>query len=209
MDEKLSSSEAKKHNFTVRVTRLSAILFFGLAIGILFFQRSQLVDPIPTFLTFLGASGGALFGCWIGYVADTTTPNKDRQFRRAAGLFALTILPIFVGTLLVRALVLQSAFWGFGPAMVATEFRVEGSSGRCRFGRCNIDLRLGPGSRLIRVAVDRSLKSKVGPARSFSGHCITLDVQTGRWGYRRAIVPNIFDQPLGGDSYQRCGASSG
>lgn len=209
VDEIPSSSEAKKQIFALRVTRLSAILSFGFAVGVLFFQRSQLVDPIPTFLTFLGATGGALLGCWCGYVLDTTTPTKNRPFHQAAGLLVIPILAIFVGTLLVRSLVVQSAFWGLDPTVVPTEFRVESSSRRCRYGACFINLRLTPESRLIRVSVDRSLKWKVGPARSFSGDCIKLDVQTGRWGYRRVNVPNIFDQPLGRGSYRRCGASGG
>lgn len=197
--------QALRRAYRFRLGVFSAV--GALVLGLETFQRANLADHIPTLLTIIGVILGYLLGLWLALAFYDLTEGSRRSPRQKIAMIAFPILCLFMGTFVARALFLQAAFVGLNPGTTVADVQVVNRSSRCGrrlFGNCRINVKLASGSREFRVLVSPELYRAIGPGRSVANQCLQLEVQGGRWGYRRVMAPNYFDEPLGLSSHLPC-----
>jgi lysylphosphatidylglycerol synthetase-like protein (DUF2156 family) len=173
------------------------------AVGLEFFQRVNLANPLPFALTLLAALGGALLG-YFGAAATISANVKEKRRRKLVVLLSFPVFGMLAGTLVMRSLVLQVAFAGVATTPQLLSLNVE-EADRTRNGTYRYIISLPGGGRSFRVLVDRALYEKVGPKKPPAMlHCIRMPVEKGRWGVRRVVATNYSDPPLGVQRYHAC-----
>lgn len=206
-DVQANSVEVSAQRRAARVRSVIYLTICAIVVGFESLQRANLVDHIPKNLNIVGAFLGFLFGSWVTISIYDLKTKERRSIGQNLALIGLPVFALFMGTFLARVLFLQVAFLGLNPVPISHDVRVvnrQTGCGRSWFGHCRINVTLEPNSREIRVLVSPDLYSAIGPGRTIRNQCLQLDVQTGRWGYRRVWAPNYFDEPLGFNSYGRC-----
>ena len=167
-------------------------------------QRATLVDHLDPAINILSGIVGLAFGLWMAYRLSKM-PSAQTGARRSIGLAVLPILIIFIGTSLARVATLELAFVGYDPAIQTVEAKVtdfrRGTKWPGRYASFKVD----DNSREIEVKVTADLYDSLDPWRSPGRDCLIIQVQQGRGGLRRTVVPNLsFDEPLGVEHYRRC-----
>lgn len=176
-----------------------------MVLAVEFYGRSNLVDRVPFVLTLLGAVLGALLGYWVATAVFNERPPK-RSYRHILGILAIPVFCLFAGTYSTRSLFLEAAFIGAETAPTEAGLSVVSrqTTRRTWLGRHRVNVVLEPGTREFRVLVSKRLYSTIGPNPQAGEHCLKSSVETGRWGYRRVLAPNYFDEPLGLSKYKEC-----
>ena len=171
--------------------------FLGLVLAFAFLQGSELGDRIPWPLTILGAVLGYLLGFWCaaGMISET---DEAIGVRKSLGFFVLPVLSIFCGTLLMRTVFLGAAFIGVESPTKMTKAVVVGVDYTRRTWLPDyLEAELSKDSREFQVLASPQLIEIAGVRHGSPRLCVLLPVQTGRWGYRRIVGPNAFDEPVG------------
>ncbi len=203
-----AGSGANVTSSAAMTSRLAAAIFVGLVavvFGIELIQRSNLGDHIPFLITLFAA----LFGGFLGFLAATmmaTSFPQDRSLRQIFGICALPIFSVFIGTFLARSLFLQIAFLGIDTLPIEDKAIVmdRETYGGKMLGRHRVDISIEQDSRHFRVLVTPDLHAAIGSQPVVGVHCLRVTVEIGRWGYRKVLAPNYFDEPIGMDRYVRC-----
>jgi hypothetical protein len=184
------------------------VAILALPFANMFLQRATLVDQLPIGVTVLSGFGGLAFGLWMS-LRLSTMPSTQSETRRIIGLTAIPIFSIFIGTYLARTAAAELAFVGYNPAIqvveaTVTDFR-RGSKWPGQYASFKVD----HNSREIEVKVTPELHDSLDPWRSPGRDCLMIQVQRGRGGLRRTVLPNLsFDEPLGVEHYRRCSSAT-
>lgn len=179
--------------------------FILIVVAIEFFGRSNLVDRMPAIFTIIGAAFGLSLGCWV--VAAISRQNlEDRTLKEKFGLLAMPIFCLFAGAYAARSAFLTAAFLGVPTTPHEVKVALVDRSSRPRrlWGNHHAEVVLENDSREFRVLVSEELYELIGPKPRFAKHCLKVRSETGRWGYRRILAPNYFDEPFGLDDYTSC-----
>ena len=182
-----------------------ALIVVGLAVLTVLTDSDGLVDRVPilyAIATGLLGFGGGLYGAyqllpqletqgWRGYVAVITLPLLAVYFASEMGRFAFE----------------KAAFAAFQPSEIAVEAPfVDMSSGR---SGPHAYVKIGPTSRRIRVSVTGDLYARLDAFRYPGRDCLTLKVQTGRFGVRRALIPAPLSGGFGTEQFHPCPSEIG
>jgi hypothetical protein len=115
--------------------------------------------------------------------------------------------PIFalaIGTFLARTSVEAASFVGLSPLSTPTEAVVVGL-GSQKWGQHSATVSFGPGTRKVDVEVTPDLYYRLEPYRAPGRDCLELTTETGRWGFRRTMLPRrFFDDPISASQYVQC-----
>ena len=167
-------------------------------------QSTNLVDHIPLSATILAGASGAALGFWVGTAfleADQNRPiiTKFLAFLFVPGLF------FAAGTHTARSVFTVVAFAGAETTVTNADLKIVGRSrrGNGLIYNARLDLRLTQETRQIRILVTDKLRLRAGARPQARKHFIRLRMETGRWGYRRVITPNYFDEPIGLQNYHK------
>lgn len=118
--------------------------------------------------------------------------------RKSLGFFVLPVLSIFCGTLLMRTVILGTASIGVETPTKMTKSVVVGVHyTRWAWLPDYLEAELSKDSREFQVPASPQLMGIAGVSPGSPRLCVLLPVQTGRWGYRRIVGPNAFDEPVG------------
>jgi hypothetical protein len=166
-------------------------------------KRSTLVDPIDPRLRFLCGSAFFGLGAWWSWRLSKLK-SAQPGWTRMAGLLAIPIFAIFIGTYFARAAVGFVAFAGLNPPVTTEEAHVTDFR-YGRYGGYFATASLGPGAREFEMKISSELYDALDPWRQPGRDCIVIRVQTGRAGIRRTMLPNLlFDEPISLDHYRNC-----
>lgn len=185
--------------------RIAAVLALPLCLlGLSLFDTvhgSQLVDPVPT-------------GLWLGFVAIGLVPVLGMIFliaTRASAIGAkayLAMTLIALVTILALSYASRLAYEAIGfTAVTPGEAALTGPIIDMSQGKNLNDIatvKLGPDTRELRVYISRDLYNRLDAHRHPGRDCMTLTVQTGRYGIRRAMLPATFVDPITADRVTPC-----
>jgi uncharacterized membrane protein len=180
--------------------RTSWAVLLGLAVLVAPIQlhRGALLDPIPLPYTVLAAILGALLGLALAlrvYPALVAT----QRIRGHVAVLALPVLGLLLATAYARLAVEMIAFAQSPVRQEVVAARVL-DTGNLRLGGHEVSIR--PGGRKLQVRISTALYDRL--ARSAAPLCLRLDVQTGRGGVRRTMLPALLDAPWGTDRLTPC-----
>ena len=193
----------------VAIGLLALIAFAG---ADLFLHRGALLDPISSGAQLTGVVVGVVVGVGIALALSAYLAwSGDKVLKGIVGIqvaFSIFVLPFFggfAGSYYARVVVEQSSFYSISPTHSEIKAEVTGKSAGRGARPTLATVRPYPGGRTLQVRIDNGLYRSLDPWRSPGRDCLTLDVETGRNGVRRAVLPNVFDDPLGLDSLGLCG----
>jgi hypothetical protein len=146
----------------------------------------------------LGFGGGL-------YAVFRLQPRLEKQgWRGYVVVVALPFMALFIASLLDRFAFETVAFVAFAPSEITVEAPIvdmtSGKSGP------HADVKIDPISREIRVSVTSDLYARLDAYRFPGRDCLTLTVQTGRFGVRRALIPAPLSGGLGLEQLHPCPA---
>lgn len=173
---------------------IAVLLFAG------FFQRTALVDHIPVWATALGAMSGCALGSWLSFRIYRKGPRQATA-RMVLALVGLPICGIFLGTYVARSAVETAAFAG---VRTTSSEVLGGVVDKDTKWKDKAGVLIGTGGREIDVRVTPDVYSSLEPWRAPGRDCLRVPIETGRWGYRRAIVPNYLDHAWDTERFQMC-----
>ena len=116
-------------------------------------------------------------------------------------IIVLPFLALFFATFLVRLAYEETKFRG---AQTTSAFEKANVISKSSKWRRSARVNFGYSTRDIYVPINRQAHSRLEPWREPGRDCLVLQVQTGRDGVRRAIVPVFLEPPVGIDSYRLC-----
>lgn len=187
-----------------RLIRLRWIVAFVAALLTvldLFAKRWSLIDQLVPLAVISGAIAFA-WGIWLSLQLNLTGRVQDNR-----RVFVHILIAMFLGLsgiILVRDAVEALAFVGLDPRPTMTNGVVVDHYTLRRSGR-RASVSLGPGTR-VHVQITPELYALLDKSPP-NGACLTIAVETGRWGLRRALVPRPADPPYGLDQYVPCSRS--
>lgn len=185
-----------------RAVGIGLLLVIALVLVLDLGERANLVDPIPLPITL--ASGAAFFAAGVWLSLKLRPPAYYGPVSRAMARIAAPIFALAIGTFLARTAVEAAAFAGLHPVGTPSEALVTGK-GSQKWGQHSVTVSFGPAARDIDVEVAADLFDRLEPYRAPGRDCLTLSIETGRWGIRRTMLPRrFFDEPVGADQYVQC-----
>ena len=174
----------------------------GLVILAVFADPDGLVDRVP--ILYAIVTGVLGFGCGL-YAVVRLQPRLETQgWRGYVAVVALPLIAIFFASRLGRFAFETAAFAGFAASASTVEAPFVGmSSGK---SGPHGDVKIDPTSREIRVSVTGDLYARLDAHRYPGRDCLTLTVQTGRFGVRRALIPAPLSKGLESERLHPCPA---
>jgi len=174
----------------------------GLVILAVFADPDGLVDRVP--ILYAIVTGVLGFGCGL-YAVVRLQPRLETQgWRGYVAVVALPLIAIFFALRLGRFAFETAAFAGFAASASTVEAPFVGmSSGK---SGSHGDVKIDPTSREIRVSVTGDLYARLDAHRYPGRDCLTLTVQTGRFGVRRALIPAPLSKGLESERLHPCPA---
>ena len=182
------------------------IAIFGLlslALALDLGERATLVDPIAPEITIASVAVSVAAGVWLGL--NVKPPAYMGQLRRTIAQIGLPIIFAVAGSFLARVAVETVAFAGLKPSDgPITAFVTNKASGK--WGQRSAFVSFGLGTREVEIPITSALDDQLQPWRAPGRDCLSLTVETGRWGIRRTMLPRkFFDDPYDTDRYRPCG----
>ncbi|MBC8037583.1 MAG: hypothetical protein H7X89_10250 [Rhizobiales bacterium] len=107
------------------------------------------------------------------------------------------------GAYYARLAIETIAFAGARTIYVVTPARVEGKGAGRLFNQWAYIVPVS-GARRLKINVTPELYARLDPYRSRGRDCLLIKVTTGRWGFRRTLLPGAFDEGLGIDRLIPC-----
>lgn len=201
LDKKRQADEHYRQ--LLRYDRYIIYLVLALLLGIAFLQRHALVLPLRT--------GETVLGILLGVVLGIAYCFRLERFQKISGRdmshlwFICPVIFAVVALASLRSLVAEAAFIGEPIEARQIPFEVTSKS-VSRYSGPKAFVRAQSGGREIYVDVSDALYDHLEPVRHPGRDCIIIKVETGWRGIRRAVVPNVLDDPFDTTEYQRCGA---
>jgi hypothetical protein len=174
----------------------------GLAILAVFAYPDGLVDRVP--ILYAIVTGVLGFGGGLYAVVRLERRLETQGWRGYAAVVGLPLIAVFFASRLGRFAFEIAAFAGVAASASAVEAPFVGmSSGK---SGPHGDVKIDPTSREIRVSVSGDLYARLDAHRYPGRDCITLTVQTGRFGVRRALIPAPLSGGLESERLHPCPA---
>ena len=174
----------------------------GLVILAVFADPDGLVDRVP--ILYAIVTGVLGFGCGLYAVVRLQPRLETRGWRGYVAVVALPLVAVFFASRLGRFAFETAAFAGFAASASTVEAPFVGmSSGK---SGPHGDVKIDPTSREIRVSVTGDLYPRLDAHRYPGRDCLTLTVQTGRFGVRRALIPAPLSKGLESERLHPCPA---
>jgi hypothetical protein len=194
----LMSADAEQPPIDRRFGLLGAVSlsFLALILAEYGLRRHALIDPIPPALL----AGSILVGAGIGtcagvLMARLPSPPGD-DFRMGIAIFFFPFLFAF-GTAYQAYLAAELAhFYAYPVTRYEDNAKVIGMD-RSRYGNRFAYVSLGPSLLDTQVRIDDAVYTKLDPWRAPGRDCLRVEVETGRNGVRRMVLPSAFDDPFG------------
>lgn len=180
---------------------LKWLALFGIVVA-LASHADGLVDRVPAlYAIVIGLLG---FGGGIYAAVRLQTRFETQGWRGYLATFVLPFMMLIIFARLGRLAFEAIAFSGVPPSGVTIAAPIIDMSSR-KLGT-HASIKIDPSSREIRVSVTQDLYERMDAYRFPGRDCLTLIVQTGRFGIRRAVVPAPFDQGIGVEKLRPCPA---
>jgi hypothetical protein len=164
-------------------------------------HRGALIDHIPFGLSLAGITCGFLGG--LGVDALMMRRNtQENAFKFALAMVAAPLLGGVAGSYYARVAYELIAFTGYTPQHTQLTAPVTSRS----TGRGGPAAYVVPyeGARELRVRISSALYDRLDPIRTPGRDCLTLPVEIGRNGVKRAILPAWFDAGVGSEQWAQC-----
>ena len=179
-----------------------AVVVIGAIFLAVITDPDSLVERVP--IPYAVATGILGFGGGLYAVIRIDPPLEKRGWRGYVAIIGLPFIALFIASLLGRRAFETAAFAGFAPSERTVEAPIvammSGKSGP------HADVKIEPTSREIRVPVSHDLYGRLDAHRYPGRDCLTLTVQTGRFGVRRALIPAPLSGGLGPEQLRPCPA---
>ena len=174
----------------------------GLTLLTVFANPDGLVDRVP--IPYAIVTGVLGFGGGLYAVVRLQRRLETQGWRGYVAVIALPLIAVFFASRLGRLAFETAAFVGFASSANPVEAPFVGmSSGKSGpHGYVKVD----PTSREIWVSVTGDLYAGLDAHRYPGRDCVTLTVQTGRFGVRRALIPAPLSEGLGSERLHPCPA---
>jgi len=178
------------------------IIIAGAVLLAVITDPDSLVERVPIpYAVVIGVLG---FGGGLYAVIRINPPLEKRGWRGYLAIIALPFIALFIASLLGRMAFETAAFAGVAPSQMNVEApivdMISGRSGP------HAEVKIEPASREFRVSVTHDLYARLDAYRYPGRDCLTLTVQTGRFGVRRALIPAPLSRGLGPDHLHPCPA---
>lgn len=165
------------------------------------FHRGALIDHIPFALTLAGTTCGFLGGLGMD-VLISRSKARERAFRFAVAMAGVPIFGGLVGSYYARVAYEFIAFTGYISQHTTLTAPVTSIS----TGRSGPAAYVVPyeGARELRVRISSALYDRLEPIRMPGRDCLTLSIEIGRNGVKRAILPAWFNTSMGSGQWVQC-----
>ncbi len=180
-----------------------AMVFLGSLITPLFHQGT-LIDHMPLPWYVVGTTLGVLAAVWLDVLMarGKASLNELNDLKLAAALLMLPVFGGVLGSYYARLAFEVIAFAGHAPKTVKISAAVTSvSNGR---GGPRGYVLPYPGARELQVDVTGDLYDQFDPYRQPGRDCLILDIEIGRGGVKRTMLPAMFDPSFGTEHWQQC-----
>lgn len=201
--QSVSEAEAEsEHSGSRSRSKWLAFVIVGAVLLAVLTDPDSLVERVP--IPYAVATGVLGFGGGLYAVVQIDPPLEKRGWRGYLAIIAFPFIALFLASLLGRRAFETVPFVGFAPLQMTVEAPIvsmmSGRSGP------HAEVKIDPASREIRVSVSHDLYARLDAYRQPGRDCLTLTVQTGRFGVQRALVPAPLGGGLGPEQLHPCPA---
>jgi hypothetical protein len=164
------------------------------------FSKGALIDQVPLALQAAGLAIGTLPAFAVAAFSRALINEPPWQITKM--MLSLLIFGLFLGSYDARLAYEFAAFENYPARAGKMLFQItSSSSGR---GGPMVYARAADDARVLQLYSVRRLQENVGDVRTVGRDCLLLNIEVGRWGVRRAIVPRRLDPPVDLDRWRRC-----
>jgi len=176
------------------------------------FHRGTLIDHLPAPWFAIGIALGGLAGVAMDVLIVRTKGANDasadegksatNDLKLAGALLMLPALGCMLGTYYARFVFEEAAFVNYTPKIV----RISAGVASTATGRGGPRAYVLPyqGARELEVDITNALYAQLEPIRQPGRDCLALDIEIGRGGVKRTMLPAYFDSSFGTDHWQQC-----
>ena len=185
--------------------RRKALLIVGAGLALctpLLMHGNQLIDPLPFGITMLSGAIGFAMGCLV--ISEMGESYAEQGWRGYLAILGVPILTTVLGAYYGRLVFEAAEFVDFAPKRSMIVARVDDIGSGKSGGTWAYVEPSGPARRL-QIEITPELYDRLDPIRKPGRDCLLLQVETGRSGYRRALLPSAIGPAIGVDTLKACG----